>query len=83
MVTSRKQRSLHPTQTLKRHFKARIFSLPQTVFHRPVDKFIGGLTPAAQFIDTHFHVTSLHEGSFSKQEGERWERGRSYESRIS
>ena len=38
IVTIRKQRSLHATHKLRRHFEARIFSLPQIVFHHPVDK---------------------------------------------
>ena len=38
IVTSRKQGSLHATQKLKRHYEATIFSLPQIVFYRPVDK---------------------------------------------
>ena len=37
IVTSRKQRSLHAAQKLKRHFEARIFSLLQIVFQRPFD----------------------------------------------
>ena len=61
IVTSRKQGSLHATQKLKRHYEAIIFSLPQI--------------PAAQFTDTHFHVTSSNHGSFSKQEREPRERG--------
>ena len=31
-------------------------------------KFSGGPTPAAQFIDTHFHVTSRNQGSFTSEE---------------
>ena len=38
IVTSRKQGSLHATQKLKRHYEAIIFSLPQIVFYRAVDK---------------------------------------------
>ena len=40
-------------------------------------------TSAAQFIDTHFLVTSLNQRSFSKQEREPWERGCIHESTIS
>ena len=65
---------LHATQKLKSHFEARIFSLPQMVFIVQ-SKFIWGPSPSAQFIDTHFHVTSRNQGSFSKQEREPWERG--------
>ena len=61
IVTSRKRGSLHATQKLKRHDEAIIFSLPQI--------------PAAQFTNTHFHVTSSNHGSFSKQEREPRERG--------
>ena len=39
-VTSRKRRSLQATQKLKRHFEARIFSLPQMVFTVQSTKFI-------------------------------------------
>ena len=37
-LSCRKQGSLHATQKLKRHYEAIIFSLPQMVFYRPVDK---------------------------------------------
>ena len=32
-------------------------------------------TPTTPFIDTHLHMTSCNQGSFSKQEREPWERG--------
>ena len=38
IVTSRKQRSFQATQKLKRHIETNVFSLPQIVFHSPVDK---------------------------------------------
>ena len=40
-------------------------------------KFSGGHTTAAQFFDTHFHVTSRNQGSFTNEERERepWEQG--------
>ena len=34
-------------------------------------KFSGGPTTAAQFFDTHFHVTSRNQGSFTNEERER------------
>ena len=77
MVTSRKQGSLYATQKLKRHYEAIIFSVTQ-YFIVQSTKFSGEPsepTPAAQFTDTHFKVTSCNQGSFSKQEREPWERG--------
>ena len=38
IVTSRKQRCLQETQKLDRYFEGRIFSPPQIVLHRTVDK---------------------------------------------
>ena len=49
IVTSRKRPSLHATQKLKRHFKAGIFSLPQVVFRRSVDKIYLRIYPWCSF----------------------------------
>ena len=39
IITSRKQRTLYETQSkLKHQFETKVFSLPETEFHRLVDK---------------------------------------------
>ena len=70
MVTSRKQRS----ETQASFWSKNVLPTPDMYFIAQSTKFRGGPTSAAQFIDTHFHVTSRNQGSFSKQERESWER---------
>ena len=75
IVTSRKRRSLHATQKLKRHFEARIFfPTLDSISSSSRQNLVKDQRRCAIYWHT-FHVTNRNQGSFSKQERELWERG--------